>query len=254
MSLWLHARKVGSKAHRNRQQIVLRNDIFDCTGYYETKEFFDCHGELHINFSKSNLSLTILYDHKGHVETPKFHVTEEVQKYIEAHKLVPPRLIYQNLIAMADGSQLKNTDLHTITRQQVYNIWMSLRRREWERDPRDDFRSAQMLVEEQEGYILIEFSNNNPDPRPLFNIEGHQEPGVSLAFTTPCFNDKVKYYRSKMTEIFIDSTFALLCSCGARSGLAPSFLSSFRHAWYQRRSLVNCIKGIWLKTDGCSYR
>ncbi|KAK9310898.1 hypothetical protein V1524DRAFT_340471, partial [Lipomyces starkeyi] len=30
---------------------------------------------------------------------------------------------------------------------------------------------------------------------------------VSLAFTTPCFNDKVKYYRSKMTEIFSDSTF-----------------------------------------------
>ncbi|ODQ75266.1 hypothetical protein LIPSTDRAFT_242185 [Lipomyces starkeyi NRRL Y-11557] len=93
---------------------------------------------------------------------------------------------------MADGSQLKNTDLHTITRQQVYNIWMSLTRREWERDPRDDFRSTQMLVEEQGGYFLI---------------EGLEEPGVSLAFTTPCFNDKVKYYRSKMTEIFIDSTF-----------------------------------------------
>ncbi|KAK9311032.1 hypothetical protein V1524DRAFT_419340 [Lipomyces starkeyi] len=213
----------GIQGTQKQAAIVLRNDIFDCTGYYfhmrrytetvdgphfsltcsraeerkaerdlsriqrytETKEFFDCHGELRINFSKSNLSLTILYDHKGHVETPKFHVTEEVQKYIEAHKLVPPRLIYQNLIAMAD-------DLHTITRQQVYNIWMSLTRREWERDPRDDFRSAQMLVEEQEGYILI---------------EGLQEPGVSLAFTTPCFNDKVKYCRSKMTEIFIDSTF-----------------------------------------------
>ncbi|KAK9489134.1 hypothetical protein V1508DRAFT_407252 [Lipomyces doorenjongii] len=184
--------------------IVLRNDIFDCTGYYfhmrryteterkaerdltriqrntETKEFFDYHGELRINFSKSNLSLTILYDHKGHVETPKFHVTEEMQKYIEAHTLVPPRLIYQNLIAMADGSQLKSTDLHTISK------------REWERNPRDDLRSAQMLVEAQEGYILI---------------EGLQEPGVSLAFTTFCFNDKVKYYGSKMTEIFIDSTF-----------------------------------------------
>ncbi|KAJ8100842.1 hypothetical protein POJ06DRAFT_280868 [Lipomyces tetrasporus] len=126
----------------------------------ETKEFFDCHGELRINFSKSNLSLTILYDHK------------EVQKYIKAHKLVPPRLIYQNLIAM----------------RLTYNYPPA----KWERDPRDDFRSAQMLVEEQEGYFLI---------------EGVQEPGGSLAFTTPCFNDKVKYNRSKMTEIFIDSTF-----------------------------------------------
>ncbi|KAK9312675.1 hypothetical protein V1524DRAFT_456277 [Lipomyces starkeyi] len=90
---------------------------------------------------------------------------------------------------MADGSQLKNTDLHTITRQQVYNIWMSLTRREWERDPRDDFRSAQMLVEEQERYILI---------------EGLQEPGVSLAFATPCFNDKVKYYRSLLVPTSTD--------------------------------------------------
>ncbi|KAK9366673.1 hypothetical protein V1509DRAFT_556828, partial [Lipomyces kononenkoae] len=71
----------------------------------------------------------------------------------------------------------------------AYNIWMS---REWERDARDNFRSAKMLVEEQESYFLI---------------EGLQDPGVSLAFTTPCFNDKVKYNRMKMTEVFIDSTF-----------------------------------------------
>ncbi|KAK9364613.1 hypothetical protein V1509DRAFT_643507 [Lipomyces kononenkoae] len=93
---------------------------------------------------------------------------------------------------MADSSQFKNTDLHTITRQQVYNIWISLTRREWERNPEADFRSEQMLVEEQEGYFLI---------------EGLQEPCVSLAFTAPFFNDKVKYNRMKMTEIFIDSTF-----------------------------------------------
>ncbi|KAK9327712.1 hypothetical protein V1520DRAFT_30351 [Lipomyces starkeyi] len=44
-------------------------DLSRIKRYTETKEFFDCHGELRINFSKSNLSLTILYDHKGHVET-----------------------------------------------------------------------------------------------------------------------------------------------------------------------------------------
>ncbi|ODQ69036.1 hypothetical protein LIPSTDRAFT_203246 [Lipomyces starkeyi NRRL Y-11557] len=283
----------GIQGTQKQAAIVLRNDIFDCTGYYfhmrrytetvdgphffltcsraeerkaerdlsriqrytETKEFFDCHGELRINFSKSNLSLTILYDHKGHVETPKFHVTEEVQKYVEAHKLVPPRLIYQNLIAMADGSQLKNTDLHTITRQQVYNIWMSLTRREWERDPRDDFRSAQMLVEEQEGYFLI---------------EGLQEPGVSLAFTTPCFNDTVKYYRSKMTEIFIDSTFGtnkhgyeLYCVRTELDlvSLPLSYLlldtRGIREEGKRGRRLTAWLtgfKGIWLKADGCSYR
>ncbi|KAK9329545.1 hypothetical protein V1520DRAFT_310721 [Lipomyces starkeyi] len=52
--------------------------------------------------------------------------------------------------------------------------------------------SAQLLIAEQDGYHLI---------------EGLQEPGVSLAFTTPCFSNYEKYNRGKMTEVFIDSTF-----------------------------------------------
>ncbi|KAJ8098870.1 hypothetical protein POJ06DRAFT_258230 [Lipomyces tetrasporus] len=140
-----------------------RNDLFDCPGYYfhlrrcnervdgprfsltcscsnerrtgvrdpssvqrhtTAKEFFDCHGELHISFSKSNLSATIIYDHKCHAETPKFRITEEIQQYIKAQQLFPPRQIYQNLIQLANSPQFAKTDLHTITRQQVYN-------REW---------------------------------------------------------------------------------------------------------------------------
>ncbi|KAK9372462.1 uncharacterized protein V1513DRAFT_460596 [Lipomyces chichibuensis] len=191
----------------------LTNEIFDCSGYYfhlrrckerlngpkrkterdpatvqrytTMKDFFDCRGELRIAFSKSNRTATITYDHKCHTETPKFHVTEEVHLYIQ-------RLIYQNLIQMADSPQLKNTDLHSITRQQVYNIWLSYTRKEWERDAADDFRSAQLLLEGQEGYRLI---------------EELQEPGVSLAFITPCFSDSLKFDRAKMTEVFIDSTF-----------------------------------------------
>ncbi|KAK9429338.1 hypothetical protein V1505DRAFT_422655 [Lipomyces doorenjongii] len=201
-----------------------RNDLFDCTGYYfhlrrrnergdgprfsltcsrsnerrtgerdpssvqrytTAKEFFDCHGELHISFSRSNRSATIIYDHKCHAETPKFRITEEIQQYIKAQKLFPPRQIYQNLIQLADSPQFAKTDLHTITRQQ-------LAKREWERDRTDDFKSAQLLVGEHIGFQLI---------------EGLQEPGVSLAFTTPCFTDRANYNRAKMTEIFIDSTF-----------------------------------------------
>ncbi|KAK9427486.1 hypothetical protein V1505DRAFT_35291 [Lipomyces doorenjongii] len=156
------------------------------------KEFFDCHGELHISFSKSNRSATIIYDHKCHAETPKFRITEEIQQYIKAQKLFPPRQIYQNLVQLADSPQFAKTDLHTITRQQVYNVWLSLTEREWERDRADDFKSAQLLVGEHIGFQLI---------------EGLQEPGVSLAFTTPCFTDRANYNRAKMTEIFIDSTF-----------------------------------------------
>ncbi|KAK9241825.1 hypothetical protein V1506DRAFT_556362 [Lipomyces tetrasporus] len=164
-----------------------RNDLFDCTGYYfhlrrcnervdgprfrltcsrsnerrtrerdpssvqrhtTAKEFVDCHGELHIGFSKSNRSATIIYDHKCHAETPKFRITEEIQQYIKAQQLFPPRQIYENLIQLADSPQFAKTDLHTITRQQVYDL----------------------LLGEHSAFQLI---------------EGLQGPGVSLAFTTP---------------------------------------------------------------------
>ncbi|KAK9365968.1 hypothetical protein V1509DRAFT_631618 [Lipomyces kononenkoae] len=84
------------------------------------------------------------------------------------------------------------TDLHTIARQQVYNVWGSITRMEWERDALNDFRSAQLLIGEHHGYRLI---------------EELQEPGVALAFVTPCFSDSTKFKREKMTEVFIDSTF-----------------------------------------------
>jgi hypothetical protein len=93
---------------------------------------------------------------------------------------------------MVDDSQFEKTELHTITRQQVYNVWLSFTRKEWERDAANDFRSAQHLMGEQDGYRLI---------------EGLKEPGVSLAFITPCFSDCVKYSRPKMTDVFVDSTF-----------------------------------------------
>ncbi|KAK9345202.1 hypothetical protein V1522DRAFT_436689 [Lipomyces starkeyi] len=93
---------------------------------------------------------------------------------------------------MANDSEFEQTDLHTITRQQVYNFWLSITKSEWERDTANDFRSAQILVAEQGGFELI---------------EGLQEPGVSLAFVTPFFTNPEKYKRAKMTEVFVDSTF-----------------------------------------------
>ncbi|KAK9349731.1 hypothetical protein V1523DRAFT_443041 [Lipomyces doorenjongii] len=170
---------------RSNERRTGERDPSSVQRYTTAKEFFDCHWELHISFSRSNRSATIIYDHKCHAETPKFRITEEIQQYIKAQKLFPPRQIYQNLIQLADSPQFAKTDLHTITRQQVYN-------REWERDRTDDFKSAQLLVGEHIGFQLI---------------EGLQEPGVSLAFTTPCFTDRANYNRAKMTEIFIDSTF-----------------------------------------------
>ncbi|KAK9371934.1 uncharacterized protein V1513DRAFT_285872, partial [Lipomyces chichibuensis] len=80
----------------------------------------------------------------------------------------------------------------SIARQQVYNVWLSCTRKDWERDAANDFRSAQLLLKEQDGYRLI---------------EGLQGPDVLLAFITPCFIDCVKYSRTKVTEVFVDSTF-----------------------------------------------
>ncbi|KAK9236649.1 hypothetical protein V1525DRAFT_389295 [Lipomyces kononenkoae] len=98
------------------------------------------------------------YDLDEHFETHEDFI-EVVSSFLERHDV-------------ADSPQFKNTELHTITRQQVYNIWLS--------------------ITIGDGYRLI---------------EGLQEPGVPLGFITPYFSDSLKYDRAKMTEIFIDSTF-----------------------------------------------
>ncbi|KAK9251276.1 hypothetical protein V1507DRAFT_499494 [Lipomyces tetrasporus] len=208
---------------QKRAAILLRNNLFDCTGYFfhvrrvnvksdgstftlscsrssEAKierhpsniqryiDVFDCQGELHITLSKVYKSAMIVYDHKCHMETHKFHMTEEVRNYIRSQKRLTPRQIYQNLIQMANEAEFEKTDLCTITRQQVYNFWLSITKSEWERDGANDFRSAQLLVAEHDGFELI---------------EGLQEPGVSLAFMTRCFINQDKYDRAKMTEVFL---------------------------------------------------
>ncbi|KAK9483095.1 hypothetical protein V1527DRAFT_521633 [Lipomyces starkeyi] len=192
-----------SRELTKRAVTLLRNDIFDCTGYCSsskdrklerdvsniprytaTKDFFECCGEHHITFSKIHETAIIIYEHNGQTKSPRFHVTEEISNYIKEQKSLSPRQIYY-LIQLADDPRFDKTELHTITRQQVYNIWLSLTKNQWERDNADDFRSAQLLVAEQFGYRLI---------------EELQEPGVSLA-------NYEKYNRGKMTEVFIDSTF-----------------------------------------------
>ncbi|KAK9246506.1 hypothetical protein V1506DRAFT_574143 [Lipomyces tetrasporus] len=205
---------------QKRAAILLRNNLFDCTGYFfhvrrvnvksdgstftlscsrsseakiarhlsniqrytVSKDVFDCQGELHITLSKVYKSAMIVCDHKCHMETHKFHMTEEVRNYIRSQKRLTPRQIYQNLIQMANEAEFEKTDLCTITRQQVYNFWLSITKSE----------SAQLLVAEHDGFELI---------------EGLQEPGVSLAFMTPCFINQDKYDRAKMTEVFVDATF-----------------------------------------------
>ncbi|KAK9350924.1 hypothetical protein V1523DRAFT_398805 [Lipomyces doorenjongii] len=91
------------------------------------KEFFDCHGLLHIILSKDDGSPVILYNHRGHTETPK--------------SFIPMRM-------------------------------------QWERNPKNDLLSIQVLIGGQDGYQLV---------------EDLQEAGVSLAFVTPCFSDTVNY-------------------------------------------------------------
>ncbi|KAK9427920.1 hypothetical protein V1505DRAFT_402267 [Lipomyces doorenjongii] len=100
----------------------LRNGIFDCSGYY-----------FHLRRCK-----------------------ERVQRYVQAQQLLAPRLIYQNLIQMADSPQ--NTELRAITRQQVCNIWLSLTRK---------------------GICTAAVGRTG------------REPGVSLGFITSCFSDKL---------------------------------------------------------------
>ncbi|KAK9311628.1 hypothetical protein V1524DRAFT_418849 [Lipomyces starkeyi] len=179
---------------QKRAVMLLRSDIFDCSGYYfhlrhaherrdGAKYSFGCPASVEYRPAVRDLSTIQRYT---------VHMTDEVRNYITSHKNLPPRQIYQNLIQMTSISEFEKTEAHILTRQQVYNFWISLTRGEWQRDAADDFKSAQLLVAEQDGYELV---------------EDLQEPGVSLAFLTPCFTDRRKFNRAKMTEIFIDSTF-----------------------------------------------
>ncbi|KAK9236379.1 hypothetical protein V1525DRAFT_218778 [Lipomyces kononenkoae] len=215
---------------QRRVAMMLRSDIFDCSGYYfhlqhaherrdgakfsfscpasvddrpaerdpstiqrytVQKQYFECHGEFYISFSKANASATVMYEHIGHTESRKFHMTDEVRNYIRSHKYLSPRQIYRNLLQMTSVSDFEKPEAHVITRKQVYNFCISLTQGEWHRDV-DDFKSAQLLVAEQDGYELL---------------GGLQEPGILLAFVTPCFTDSQKFDRAKMTEVFIDATF-----------------------------------------------
>ncbi|KAK9375329.1 uncharacterized protein V1513DRAFT_458216 [Lipomyces chichibuensis] len=142
--------------------------------YSGTPEYFECYGEFHISFSKANASATVIYEHIGHTESRMFRMTDEVRNYMKSHKYRPPRQIYRNLIQMTNVS-FEKPEAHIITGSKDV----------------DDFKSAQLLVAEQDGYELL---------------YGLQEPGISLAFLTPCFTDSQKFNRAKMTEVFIDAT------------------------------------------------
>ncbi|KAK9483548.1 hypothetical protein V1527DRAFT_498313 [Lipomyces starkeyi] len=191
--------------------MLLRSDMFDCSGYYfhlrhahekrdgakycfgcpasveyrpavrdpstiqrytAQKEYLECHGELQISFSQANASAN------SKSTNILFHMTDEVRIYITSHKNLPPRQIYQNLTQLTSRSSI-------LTRQQAYNFWISLTRGEWQRDAADDFKSAQLAVVEQNGYELVEDLHWD-----FF--------GVSY----PCFTDRRKFNRAKMTEIF----------------------------------------------------
>ncbi|KAK9311490.1 hypothetical protein V1524DRAFT_418959 [Lipomyces starkeyi] len=170
------------------------NNIFDCTGYYfHMRRVNERQDGPRFNMSwssskerKFERDVSNIRRHEGFLGMLRFHITEEVCNYIKEQKYLPPRQIYWNLIQLADDPRFDKTELHTITRQQAYNVWLSLTKNQWERDNADDFRSAQLLVAEQDGYRLIE------------ELPG---PGVSLAFITPCFSNYEKYNRGKMTSM-----------------------------------------------------
>ncbi|KAK9496120.1 hypothetical protein V1508DRAFT_401417 [Lipomyces doorenjongii] len=154
----------GPKFHLSCSRSVERKterDPLSVTRYTGTSIHFY---KLHISFSKSNGSA--------------FHMTPEVKCYMTHINILHRDRSIRILLRMIDSSQFERTELHTITRQQV--------------DAANDYKSAQLLLAEQDGYRLV---------------EELQEPGVSLAFLTPCFTDRSTYSLAKMTEVFIDSTF-----------------------------------------------
>ncbi|KAK9351085.1 hypothetical protein V1523DRAFT_417796 [Lipomyces doorenjongii] len=118
---------------QKRAVMLLRSDIFDLQ-----KEYFECQGELQISFSQANASATLIYEHIGYTESRKFRMTGEVRNYIASHKYLAPRQIYQNMIQMSSGLDFEKDEAHVVTRQQVYNFWLSLTKGDWQRDADDN--------------------------------------------------------------------------------------------------------------------
>ncbi|KAK9483369.1 hypothetical protein V1527DRAFT_473248 [Lipomyces starkeyi] len=199
---------------QRRAAMLLRSDIFDCSGYYfhlrhaherrdGAKYSFGCPTSVEHRpaesdlstiqrFSKANASATVIYEHVGHTESRKFHMTDEVQNYIKSHKYLPPRQIYRNMIQMTNVSDFEKPEAHIITRKQVYNFcWLSLTHGEWHRT-----------------CDLSKWLKKNGYER----LQCLQEPGISLAFLTPSFTDSQKFSltpRSALTSPALNSTASL---------------------------------------------
>ncbi|KAK9234231.1 hypothetical protein V1525DRAFT_422426 [Lipomyces kononenkoae] len=225
---------VCSRADRAQQSMVagqLRNDIFECTGYFfqlhrvldanedgckfyftcsrhaskdrqdektsqryqlHAKDYYSCSGQVVISFSKANQFLTIFYKHRCHEKVINIHPPENVRKYVERLRGIPPRLIYLNMIRDAGTPLLESVDVPLITRRQVHNLWASMTQSAWRRHDKDDYLSAQILLDETVDYHLI---------------EELQEPTVSLGFTTPFMHDRNLLILSEIKEIMVDATF-----------------------------------------------
>ncbi|KAK9373646.1 uncharacterized protein V1513DRAFT_459489 [Lipomyces chichibuensis] len=143
-------------------------------------------------------------------------MTDEVRNrnYIKSHKYLP--------LLMTNPS-FEQAEAHIITRKYV-----------------DDFKSAQLLVAEQDGYELL---------------QGLQEPGISLAILASYFTDSQKFNRAKMTprsepnkhgiELSLPLSYLLLDTrgiqeTGKRGSRLTTWLMELRNAG---------LKPKWVHTD-----
>ncbi|KAK9236283.1 hypothetical protein V1525DRAFT_389602 [Lipomyces kononenkoae] len=130
-----------------------------------------------------------------HDKVINLHPPEHVRKYVERLRGIPPRLIYLNMIRDAGTSLLESVDVPLITRRQVHNLWASMTQSAWRRHDKDDYLSAQILLDETADYHLI---------------EELPEPTVSLGFTTPFMHDRNLLILSEIKGIMVDATFPWL--------------------------------------------
>ncbi|KAK9349560.1 hypothetical protein V1523DRAFT_437135, partial [Lipomyces doorenjongii] len=86
---FFHMRRVNARADgqtsftltcSRSNECKIERDIARVQRYTVSKDVFDCQGELRITMSNVYESVTMVYEHKGPMETHKFHMTEEYNR------------------------------------------------------------------------------------------------------------------------------------------------------------------------------
>ncbi|KAK9340968.1 hypothetical protein V1521DRAFT_458878 [Lipomyces starkeyi] len=172
-------RSIEHKTERDPSSIHLYTGMACLMSCLTEKKYFECYVELHISFSKANESATIIYEHIGHTESHKFHMTQETEEL-------------------------------TITRQQVYNFWHSLTQSESAQQLLAEQEGYELIQGLQEPGIPLAFH------RQKFNRAKMTEVFIDSTFGTNKHGFELYYVLTEYDLVSLPLSYLLLGKRGSR--------------------------------------